>query len=162
MQTKTLAPVQWQVPVLAVRATRSGSTSGARAAFRASGVPGHQPWLQPLWRGGNTQSRALNKSLESGAFKHKLWPAQRKSISVCIEGSGTETRPPAASSFKPLHKQQQELSQLHWEDKASAELLPSALFSWGSQGSTASLGCAHCPWRDTCTHGCWHGTRMCA
>lgn len=134
-----------------------------RAAFGACGVPGPQPWVQPLWRrGGNTQSRALNKSLKSGPFKHKLWPVQRKRISVCIEGSGTENLPPTASSFKALHKQQQDLWQLHWEGKASAELLPSAVFSSGSQGTTASLGFAHRPWGDTCTQGCWQGTRMCS
>lgn len=49
---KTLAPVQCQVAVLAVRAVRSGSTRRDRAAFGACGVPGPQPWVQPLWRRG--------------------------------------------------------------------------------------------------------------
>lgn len=147
MQNKTLAPVQWQVPVLAVRAMRSGSTSRDCAAFGACGVPG-----QPLWRrGGNTQSRALNKRLESGAFKHKLTSAEEKHF--CLH---------RVEWNRELHRQQQELEQLHWEGKASAELLPRAVFHLGSQGTTARLGFASCPWGATCTQGCWHGTRGCA
>lgn len=95
---KTLAPVQWQVPVLAVRAVRSAG--GTVLLLGPVGFQGPSLGCRHSGGGEATQSRALNKSLKSGPFKYKLWPVQRKRISVCIEGSGTENLPPTASSFK--------------------------------------------------------------
>lgn len=93
MQNKTLAPVQWQVPVLAVRAMRWGSTAGTVLLSWPAGAQGTS--LGCSHCGGEEPTH----SLESGAFKHKLWVVQRKITSVCIEGSGTETLPPLSAAL---------------------------------------------------------------
>lgn len=72
METKLNA--QENLGLCAVTGTSVGCQSNeVRLQQQGLRVPGQQPWVQLLWRrGANTQSRALNKSLESGAFKHKL------------------------------------------------------------------------------------------
>lgn len=142
---KTLAPVQWQVQCW---------LSEQWGTLLLLGPVGSQsPSLGCSHSGGGEAPHRAGLSVNLG----HLTVTGSEEKDFCLH-RGHWNRPcPPASSFRALPEQQQELKQLHWEGKASAELLPSAGCSLGSQGSSASLGFAHWPRTGMCAQS---GTGM--